>query len=735
MAAWYEEHKSYGGPEMNTETWYANHKNYTPSVAAWYEEHKSYGGPEMNTETWYANHKNYTPSVAAWYEEHKSYGGPEMNTETWYANHKNYTPSVAAWYEEHKSYGGPEMNTETWYANHKNYTVDTESWYAQHRNGSVPAALFERADMVRSVLLWEVVRSIEEHSLLKKLKAEKVQTLGKRSPSKRAGKAPVLQAAKQERLAVSTAERFNLEDWLAHEPHADFLSLADADAVKQGTEEGKMTSDVSRYLDSKTSRDLDTWLARETMGPAHEKGDSAAHDKSDSVLGKWLDRHASVNLGRWMQSFSRETTPLRARANARLAHRALAHEEAVLHQDAKHLQLSTGKLQSLQLAANESGKSGDPNSPRFDFETWWAELGKNESSPHWQSNVGGSNWTKMLPEPEAAQITASDSIGSGACCCGFACEAISNDCCGAWYPAGGGESYMHYGIMKQHPKSVSALSARAAAAHKQQRSAAALLQDSKARFTSLAQVEAKPLNAKAATLAAAPKASVIKPKAQAPPPSAAAKDKAVDRREGLAQRESVPTTKVAQAFGDRGFLGWMCQAAACTSAPVRVGATCEVECLSSDGVNCVQSRSCMDEAAHQSQQHAKFVQCGAEMAKAHGTTGYDDPDHWCSCAKKRLAAQMQSCMGKAGDESSSPGGAVYANGMVFGPDIDFASGVTFGDDEVFGARDSFGDLVKFGSMCPPQTTVHAHTLSLQTTDARTIMMLYAIARDRAFQST
>ena len=210
--------------------------------------------------------------------------------------------------------------------------------------------------MVRSVLLWEVVRSIEEHSLLKKLKAEKVQTLGKRSPSKRAGKAPVLQAAKQERLAVSTAERFNLEDWLAHEPHADFLSLADADAVKQGTEEGKMTSDVSRYLDSKTSRDLDTWLARETMGPAHEKGDSAAHDKSDSVLGKWLDRHASVNLGRWMQSFSRETTPLRARANARLAHRALAHEEAVLERLRKEL---SGTAQEQLLAREARLKDAD----------------------------------------------------------------------------------------------------------------------------------------------------------------------------------------------------------------------------------------------------------------------------------------------------------------------------------------------------------------------------------------
>jgi hypothetical protein len=688
VEAWYQKHKNYGGPEMNTETWYANHKNYTPDVAKWYQEHKNYGGPEMNTETWYANHKNYTPDVAKWYQEHKNYGGPEMNTETWYANHKNYTPSVAKWYEEHKNYGGPEMNTETWYANHKNYT-----------------GLFERADMVRAVLLWEVVRDIEEHSLLKKLSDGKVPAALK-APAHQAAKHDVKQAAKQSRVA----ERFHLERWLVQEPHADFLSLADADAVS-GTVEGKMTEDVSRYLDSKTSKDLDTWLVQ-------EEGESSAPDKpdkqvkSDNILGKWLDRHASVNLGRWMQSFSRETTPLRARANARLAQESLARDEAALHKHASTVRLSSQKVKMFQLAAD---KSGDPNSPLFDFETWWAELGQNESSVYWQSNVGGSNMTKFLPEPGAAQITASDSVGSGACCCGFACEEISNDCCGAWYPAGGGESYMHYGVMKQHPKSVAALSARAAAAHEHQRSYAALAQDGKARSTSLAQVESnKPLNAKAAALAlgasvrtgAAPKASVSK----------------------VALAEAL-TTKVAKAFGDRGFLGWMCQAEACTSAPVRVGATCDVECLSSDGISCVQSRSCKERAG--APQDAKFVQCGAKMAEAHGTSGYDDPEHWCSCAKKQLAAQMESCIGKGGageGSSSSNGGPVYASGVTFGPNMDFAAGTSFGDSEVFGADDTFGDLTKFGSMFPlgsrliPYLRPHTYP-SPTAADARDSIML------------
>ena len=763
---WYAEHKNY---QPDTAKWYAGVRNYTPSVAAWYEKHKNvslFGG--VDTDKWYAENKNYhnfswadwldkynvraemkdkdapmhvqrlaemkerhtrlealaeissrldgysdeesrcglecwmaqfrhhdqlaavhswfkrnrghtgaslqklemqilMDTVEAWYQQHKSYGGPEMNTETWYANHKNYTPDVAKWYQAHKNYGGPEMNTEVWYANHKNYT-----------------GLFERADMVRAVLLWEVVRDIEEHSLLKKLREGEVPPALK-APVHQAAKHVVKQGAKQSRLA----ERFHLDGWLAQEPHADFLSLAYADAVS-GTVDGMMMEDVSRYLDSKTSKDLDTWLVQ-------EEGESSAQDKqdkqakSDNILGRWLDRHASVNLGRWMQSFSRETTPLRARANARLAQESLSRDEAALHKHASTIRLSSQKVKMFQLAAN---KSGDPNSPQFDFETWWAELGQNESSVYWQSHVGGSNMTKFLPEPGAAQITASDSVGSGACCCGFACEEISNDCCGAWYPAGGGESYMHYGVMKQHPKSVAALSARAAAAHQHQRSYAALAQDGKARLTSLALVESdKPLNAKAAALAlgasvrtgAAPKASVSK----------------------VALVE-VPTTMVAKAFGDRGFLGWMCQAEGCTSAPVRVGATCDVECLSSDGISCMQSRSCKEQAG--AAQDAKFVRCGAKMAEAQGTSGYDDPDHWCSCAKKQLAAQMESCIGRGGageGSSSSNSGPVYASGVTFGPNMDFAAGTTFGDSAVFGADDTFGDLTKFGSMPPLRITAHA----------------------------
>ena len=51
-----------------------------------------------------------------------------------------------------------------------------------------------------------------------------------------------------------------------------------------------MTDDVSRYLDSKTSKDLDTWLVQEEVeSSAQDKQVKQA--KSDNILGKWLDRH------------------------------------------------------------------------------------------------------------------------------------------------------------------------------------------------------------------------------------------------------------------------------------------------------------------------------------------------------------------------------------------------------------------------------------------------------------
>jgi len=33
---------------------------------------------------------------------YQSYGGPEASTDVWFANHRNYTPSMSQWYEEHK---------------------------------------------------------------------------------------------------------------------------------------------------------------------------------------------------------------------------------------------------------------------------------------------------------------------------------------------------------------------------------------------------------------------------------------------------------------------------------------------------------------------------------------------------------------------------------------------------------------------------------------------------------
>ena len=650
-----------------------------------------------------------------WYQEHKDFGGPMMNTETWYESEKNTTAGLNFddWYREHKDFGGPEM--------------DTEVWYANHRLGPNGTSLFKQADIVRSVLLWEVVRSIEEHSLLKKLKAASTQ-----APARVGAAAPVSASqVRQQTLAASTPEHFSLFTWLANEPAAADL-LSQANVIKAGTtDKGKMTQDVSDYLDSKTSLDLDTWLAKETgteEGEEEVEGTMATNPevkqkKTANVLGKWMNRHISPKLGRWLESFTRTSSPFRAAANSRLAKNALEKDVASLHMDALHSRLAgQRRVQSLQ-TATAANESGDANSPDFDFETWWAALGSN------QPGVAGSNWTKLTPEADSAEISASDTVGSGSCCCGFACEQISNECCGAWYPANG-ESYMHYGSFKQNPRSIAALSARANAARLQQRSAsaqvsmlqqlsahapgqelpsllaraavtegeaavdadaaqradAALRRDNalktvKARLSTLLQV-AQPKNAKAAVVAAAPKAT-----------------KASTLREmKMAHAAPKPvTTQVHQAYGDKGFLGWMCAADTCIAAPVRVGASCEVEALSADGVSPLSaSGGCMTEAARASDK-SKAVQCGAKMAKASGSTGYDDPSHWCHCAAKTLASQIKSCRGGAADEGGGTRGAVFANGLTFGPNVAFADGDTFGDSEVFGEGDSFGSMDKFGS--------------------------------------
>jgi len=615
---------------------------------AWYATHKNYGGPEAITDVWYANHKNYTPDVAKWYEEHKAYGGPMGDRETWYAAHKDY--------------GGPMGNTDTWYAAHRNYGA----WNGTASDKSEAAILTERADLVRSVLLWEVVRSIEQHSLIKKLEKLDAANKDKTKPSKQgAPKSESTQQTHQQKLFTSTVERFKLANWLDgydKDPHP-MLML--------GNGKHALTKDVSDYLDSKTTEDLDQWLSEEEAMGAGDK-------KSSTVLKQWMGRHASPGFGGWLQSFARESSGFRATANERLAAAALATDSKEMDQHAK-LAARTHAIQSLKWDDESSREYIYGDARDFDFETWWAALGQNESDPHWESHVGGSNWTKLLPSAEAAQITASSDIGSGACCCGFACEQASNDCCGAWYAAGGGESYMHYGSFKQNPRSVAALSARA--------------DHSAARMMSLAQVDSamwKPLNDKAAMVAAAPKATRATGNTR---PRVFEKPAASKKRVMM-----LATNKdggVAQAFGIRGSLGWNCPDDTCTTAPLRVGATCEVECLSTDGINCaVTPKSCLDQAA-QSGQDSGFVQCGAKMAKAVGTTGYDDAEHWCHCAKEKLAAQINSCRGIPDGEPRK--GVVYADGIAFGPNIAFAAGQTFGNDETFGAGDSFESLEQFGS--------------------------------------
>ncbi len=66
---------------------------------------------------------------------------------------------------------------------------------------------------------------------------------------------------------------------------------------------------------------------------------------------------------------------------------------------------------------------------------------------------------------------------------------------------------------------------------------------------------------------------------------------------------------------------WTCHAE-CSSAPLRIGPTCEVECLSVDGVNCLRPNSCAVAAANASNMpHIQPVVCGNALKATWGTNG------------------------------------------------------------------------------------------------------------------
>merc|ERR1719352_2268505 len=112
---WDQEHKDFGGPMMNTETWYESEKNTTAGLNFddWYREHKDFGGPEMDTEVWYANHR-LGPNGTSLFKgkQVQMLRLQSLWRQTLYKRFAEHLQKLQfqKWYQEHKDFGGPLMN-------------------------------------------------------------------------------------------------------------------------------------------------------------------------------------------------------------------------------------------------------------------------------------------------------------------------------------------------------------------------------------------------------------------------------------------------------------------------------------------------------------------------------------------------------------------------------------------------------------------------------------------------
>ncbi|OQR88618.1 hypothetical protein ACHHYP_06719, partial [Achlya hypogyna] len=82
-----------------------------------------------------------------------------------------------------------------------------------------------------------------------------------------------------------------------------------------------------------------------------------------------------------------------------------------------------------------------------------------------------------------------------------------------------------------------------------------------------------------------------------------------------------------------------------TSTPVAVTPTGDIACMSSDGRNCEWTGS---DAGCQSKLKTPVAPsnplvCGAAHLAQWGSTGYDNPSHWCSQSKLALQAGQWEC--------------------------------------------------------------------------------------------
>ncbi|KDO26043.1 hypothetical protein SPRG_08696 [Saprolegnia parasitica CBS 223.65] len=84
-----------------------------------------------------------------------------------------------------------------------------------------------------------------------------------------------------------------------------------------------------------------------------------------------------------------------------------------------------------------------------------------------------------------------------------------------------------------------------------------------------------------------------------------------------------------------------------TTTPVRLTTSGDVECMSTDGRNCVTASSWTDCVRLQLQPPPSFLTplvCGAMMEMTLGVSGYDMPDHWCALAMPKLSMAPWMCL-------------------------------------------------------------------------------------------
>ncbi|OQR85114.1 hypothetical protein ACHHYP_12261, partial [Achlya hypogyna] len=119
-----------------------------------------------------------------------------------------------------------------------------------------------------------------------------------------------------------------------------------------------------------------------------------------------------------------------------------------------------------------------------------------------------------------------------------------------------------------------------------------------------------------------------------------------------------------KAFKENAGVDWTCRMAENQYLPMRINADGDVECWADDGEHCAWKRSqdecenlikppsgatlLAEESADPSLSPKQPVTCGAQLKEKSGSTGYDQPGHWCTVGKHELGNQGDKCFTYSG---------------------------------------------------------------------------------------